>query len=90
MAFMIPQDVKEFKTDGEKQFYSFLDSNAKPDDSHIAWYAPDIDDREPDFILYSKKIGSSHIRGQRLGSRPDRRGGSQHIFCEKRFKARTL
>ena len=24
MAFMIPQNVKEFKTEGEKQFYTFL------------------------------------------------------------------
>ncbi len=57
MAFMVPQDVQEFKTDGEKQFYTFLDSVAKPDGSHIAWYTPDIDDREPDFILYSAKTG---------------------------------
>jgi len=54
---MIPQDVEEFKTEGEKQFFSFLDANAKPDSSHIAWYTPDIDDREPDFILYSKQNG---------------------------------
>ena len=48
MAFMIPQDVEEFKTDGEKQFYKFLESAAKPDVGYLAWYSPDIDDREPD------------------------------------------
>jgi hypothetical protein len=57
MALMIPQDVKEFKTEGEKQFYAFLESVAKPDSRYIAWYTPDIDDREPDFLLYSEKTG---------------------------------
>ena len=57
MAFMIPQDVEEFKTEGEKQFYKFLESTAKPDAGYMAWYTPDIDDREPDFILYSEKTG---------------------------------
>lgn len=57
MAYMIPQDVEEFKTDGEKQFYAFLESHAKPDASITAWYSPDIDDREPDFILYSQITG---------------------------------
>jgi hypothetical protein len=57
MAFMIPQDVEEFKTEGEKQFYFFLETVAKPDNDYLAWYSPDIDDREPDFILYSQKSG---------------------------------
>jgi len=37
MTFMIPQDVDEYKTEGERRFYSFLDSNAKPNASYIAW-----------------------------------------------------
>jgi len=57
MAFMIPQDVEEFKTEGEKHFYAFLEFNAKPDATYLAWYTPDINDREPDFILYGKKTG---------------------------------
>lgn len=36
MAFMLPQDVQEFTTDGEKQFYLFLELVAKPDDKYIA------------------------------------------------------
>ena len=62
MALMIPQDVKEFKTHGEKQFYTFLASVAKPDAGYVAWYSPDIDDREPDFILYSKTSAWSFSR----------------------------
>ena len=57
MAFMLPPDVEEFTTEGEKQFYTFLDSVAKPDTSHIAWYTPDINDREPDFLLFSENTG---------------------------------
>ena len=34
MAFMIPQDVQEYKTEGEKQFYAFLELYAKPDASY--------------------------------------------------------
>jgi len=56
MAFMIPQDVKEFTTEGERRVYSFLASTAKPDARFIAWYTPDINDREPDIILFSEKI----------------------------------
>jgi len=29
----------------------------RPDSRYIAWYTSDIDDREPYFILYSKKTG---------------------------------
>lgn len=57
MAFMLPQDVEEFTTEGERQVYSFFASTAKPDSRFTAWYTPDIDDREPDFILYSEKTG---------------------------------
>ena len=37
MAFMIPQDVIAFKTEGEKQFYLFLETVAKPDSDYTIW-----------------------------------------------------
>jgi superfamily I DNA/RNA helicase len=57
MAMMIPPDIEDFKTEGEKRFYNFLESVAKPDTEYIAWYSPDIKEREPDFILFHKGIG---------------------------------
>jgi hypothetical protein len=57
MAIMIPENVEEFKTEGERQFYRFLEAVAKPDAGHITWYTPDIEGREPDFILYSRSVG---------------------------------
>ena len=57
MAMMIPENVEEFKTDGERQFYKFLEAVAKPDAGHITWYTPDIKGKEPDFILFSRNVG---------------------------------
>jgi superfamily I DNA and RNA helicase len=57
MAIMIPENVEEFKTEGERQFYKFLEEVAKPDAGHITWYTPDIEGKEPDFILYSRSVG---------------------------------
>ncbi len=57
MAVMIPDDVAQFSTDGERQFYGFLKTAAKPDSKYMAWYLPDINGREPDFILYCKDTG---------------------------------
>ena len=57
MATMIPNDVEEFGTDGERVFFNFLRSVAKPDSRYIAWYLPDIKDREPDFLLYCEDVG---------------------------------
>lgn len=31
MATMIPENVENFKTDGERQFYKFLEAVAEPD-----------------------------------------------------------
>ena len=42
MATMIPENVEIFTTEGEKQFYRFLESVAKPDSQYIAWYTPDV------------------------------------------------
>ena len=57
MATMIPENVGRFTTEGEKQFYRFLESVAKPDSQYIAWYTPDLKGKEPDFILFGDKIG---------------------------------
>ena len=57
MAHMIPSDVRQFHTRGEEEFYLFLKSYAKPDSRYIVWYLPDINDHEPDFILYSQNTG---------------------------------
>ncbi len=57
MATMIPENVEEFTTNGERQTYRFLQSVAKPDKFFICWYLPDIDGNEPDFILYSRENG---------------------------------
>ena len=54
---MLPENVEQFKTDGERQFYKFLETVAKPDSDYIAWYQPDIKDKEPDFVLFSGKTG---------------------------------
>jgi superfamily I DNA and RNA helicase len=57
MARMIPNDIDEFKTDGERQFYKFLESVAKPDSQYVSWYLPDIEGKEPDFLLFSDSVG---------------------------------
>ncbi|MEX1329746.1 MAG: 3'-5' exonuclease [Desulfobacterales bacterium] len=57
MAIMIPENVEEFKTEGERQFYKFLEAVAKPDSRHITWYTPNIEGKEPDFILFSQNVG---------------------------------
>ena len=57
MATMIPSDIQTFTTPGERTFYHFLQTYAKPDDRYIAWYQPDIAGHEPDFILYAQDVG---------------------------------
>ncbi len=57
MAIMIPEDVEKFTTDGERQVYQFFTAVAKPDPAYIVWYSPDIQGREPDFILYNDTVG---------------------------------
>ena len=57
MATMIPDDIQEFKSEGEGIFYKFLRSVAKPDSKFISWYTPDINGKEPDFILFSDDTG---------------------------------
>ena len=57
MAIMIPEDIEKFTTDGERQVYHFFTSVAKPDIDYIVWYSPDIQGKEPDFILYNDTVG---------------------------------
>jgi len=57
MALMIPDDIAQFTTPGEQVFYRFLRSVAKPDDLFLVWYAPDVTDSEPDFILFCPDVG---------------------------------
>ena len=57
MATMIPSDISEFKTEGERRFYRFLENVAVPHNDYIAWYTPDINGREPDFLTYAKDVG---------------------------------
>ena len=40
-AIMIPNDVEEFQPEGERVFFRFLRSVAKPDAPYLSWYLPD-------------------------------------------------
>lgn len=57
MATMLPANVETFATSGERQFYRFLEKVALPDDQFVSWYLPDIEGREPDFILLHASSG---------------------------------
>ncbi len=57
MATMFPGDIQDFVTEGEKAFFNFLKSVAKPDSHYTCWYTPDVSGNEPDFILYSDEVG---------------------------------
>ncbi len=57
MATMIPSDVDQFTTEGERQFYRFLERVARPDSRYLSWYLPDIRGKEPDFLLFSDEVG---------------------------------
>ena len=54
---MIPEGVEQFTTEGECKAYNFFRKVAVPDIKYQIWYTPDIDDKEPDFILFCNKIG---------------------------------
>ncbi len=57
MAVMIPNYIDRFTTKGERRFYAFLETFAKPDEFYTSWYLPEIKGKEPDFILYSVETG---------------------------------
>lgn len=54
---MIPENVEDFHTEGERRFYRFIETVALPHDQYICWYTPDIKGNRPDFLLFSKKLG---------------------------------
>lgn len=54
---MIPENVEQFTTEGEGKAYRFFKKVAVPDNKYQIWYTPDINDKEPDFILFCNKIG---------------------------------
>jgi hypothetical protein len=43
MATVIPENVKTFTTEGESQFYKFLEAATEPNIQHISWYMPGIE-----------------------------------------------
>ncbi len=57
MATMIPSDIEEFGTEGEKAFFKFLQTVAKFDLRYVAWYLRDIKDKELVFLLFCEDIG---------------------------------
>jgi len=57
MATMMPSDIGEFETEGEKTFYKFLEGMGKPDTHYLCWYLPEINGNEPDFLLYCEEVG---------------------------------
>ena len=72
---MIPAEIEAFTTEGEKSFYQFLQSVAKPNQRYLCWHLPDIHGREPGFLLYSEdvcliifevKVNNKNIEDERL------------------------
>jgi len=61
MAQMHPDDIEDYEdaTEGEKKAFRFIREAAKPDKDFICWYEPPIGSsgKEPDFILFGKKLG---------------------------------
>lgn len=62
MATMMPSDIGEFETEGEKTFYKFLEGVAKPDAHYLCWYLPEVNGNEPDFLLYCEEVGVENYR----------------------------
>lgn len=54
---MFPAEIEFFATEGEGRVYRFFAATARPDGDFLCWYTPDIQDREPDFVLFSKEHG---------------------------------
>ncbi|HDQ39685.1 MAG TPA: hypothetical protein ENN39_01455 [Desulfonatronum sp.] len=60
MATMFPDSVHSFSTDGEERTYAFFRDAARPDAQHLCWYTPDIQDQEPDFLLFDRNVRFVH------------------------------
>jgi hypothetical protein len=61
MAKMYPGDIEGYEraTEGEKRVFRFIKEAARPHKDFICWYEPSIgrSDKEPDFLLFGKKLG---------------------------------
>jgi hypothetical protein len=61
MARMCPDDIEDYEeaTEGEKKVFRFLKEGARPHKDFVCWYEPRIGSsgKEPDFILFGKKLG---------------------------------
>jgi hypothetical protein len=70
MAKMYPDDIENYETatEGEKRVFRFLREAARPDKAFICWYEPAIGStgKEPDFILYGKRLGILVLEVNRL------------------------
>ena len=56
MATMIPENVEEFKADGEKRFYKLLEASARPDTKHITLHTPKYGDLQDGDLRVHKII----------------------------------
>jgi len=61
MARMYPEDIEDAEnaTEGEKKVFRFLKEAARPHKDFICWHEPALGSsgKEPDFILFGKKLG---------------------------------
>ena len=57
MATMFPEGITRFHTDGEGRVYRWLSQVAKPDPDFLIWYTPNVEEHEPDFLLYHDSVG---------------------------------
>jgi hypothetical protein len=63
MATMIPNDVEELQTEGERAYFRFLHSVAKPDSRYVVWYLPDVNGKETDPGRWPPRLkGTQFIR----------------------------
>lgn len=57
MARMFPDEIHDFATPGEARVYEFIRDAVKPDGEFLCWYSPEVEEREPDFVLLSPACG---------------------------------
>ncbi|MBN2061772.1 MAG: NERD domain-containing protein/DEAD/DEAH box helicase, partial [Deltaproteobacteria bacterium] len=61
MARMYPNEICDYEdaTEGEKKVFRFIKEAARPNEDFICWYEPPIGSsgKEPDFVLFSKRLG---------------------------------
>ncbi len=55
MAYMVPDVITNYSTEGEQRVFYFL-KDKLPDD-YIGWYELDVEDRYPDFVILGPEIG---------------------------------